>query len=128
MSNEAKSNERRFNERYAATSIKIEVRPLGVFSFMQKKHSAFAYDFSMGGISIVSQYKLKPEQKVLISLGCDSHRLQAIPMQVTYCIKKNDEYILAMSFNFSELPEAARNAAFSALKSIENELKQSATA
>lgn len=122
------SNERRFRQRYDDATLKIEVCPVGWFGITRKKKKAFALDFSLGGISIVCESKFKPEQKVLVTLGCDMHCLQAVPMQVIRCTEKNKEFILALQFNLGDLPEAARTAAYAVLKSIESELKQSAAA
>ena len=122
------SNERRFRQRYAAATLKVEACSIGWFGIPLKKKKAFAVDFSLGGISIVSESKLKPLQKVLITLGCDTHCLQDVPMQVTRCTEQNNEFILALQFNLGDLPEAARTAAYAVLKSIENELKQNVAA
>ncbi len=128
MENTATANERRFNQRHQAAALKVELFPLGWFNISKRKHKAFAQDFSLGGISIVATSKFKAEQKLLINLDCGSHRLQAIPMLVTRCVENNKEYTLALQFNLGDLPNAARTAAFSVLKSIENELKQSVAA
>lgn len=128
MENKATVHERRFNQRYDAAALKVDVLPIKWFGITTKKHNGIAKNFSLGGVSIVSEHKLKVDQKVLVSLGCDSHRLQAIPMLVSRCVEKNNEYDISLQFNLGDLPNAARNAAFSVLKSIENELKQSLAA
>lgn len=128
MENITSPNERRFNQRYEAAALKIELCTVGWLGVSRKKHKAFAQDFSLGGLSVVSTSKFKVDQKILISLDCGSHRFQTIPMLVTRCTPMNKEYVLALHFNLGDLPNAARTAAFSVLKSIENELKQGAAA
>lgn len=124
METKATSNERRFNQRYDAARLKAEISPVKWFGITTKKHNVLVQNFSLGGISVVSKFKLKAEQKVLVSLSCDNHSLQAIPMLVSRCTENNHEYTLTLQFNLGDLPNAARTAAFSVLKSIENELKQ----
>lgn len=124
MKNTATASERRFNQRFDAAALKVDVLPVKWFGITTKKYSAIAKNFSLGGISIVSEHKLKVDQKVLVSLGCDNHRLQAIPMLVNRCVENNNEYDISLQFNLGDLPNAARTAAFYVLKSIENELKQ----
>lgn len=128
MDNQATSRERRFNQRYDAAALKVEIAPIKWFGLTAKKHSAFAQNFSLGGVLVVSPVKLKAEQKVSVSLGCDNHRLQAIPMLVSRCLEQGNDYLLTLQFNLGDLPNAARTAAFSVLKSIETELKQGVTA
>ena len=122
------TQERRNNPRYDASALNVEVRTLGWFGLIRKGHKAFARDFNLDGMSIVSGSKLKIDQNLLISLGCDTHLLQSIPMLVTRCRKQDNKYVLVLQFNLDGLSEAARNAAYAALKSVENELKQSSFA
>ena len=128
MENNAVINERRFRHRYDAAALKVEVCPVGWFGITGKKKKAFALDFSLGGISVVSESKFKAGQMVLITLECDMHCLQDIPMQVIRCNEKDKEYVLALQFNLGNLPDAARTAAYAVLKSIESELKQNVAA
>lgn len=128
MDNNNAKNERRFNQRSTATGIDIEIYTAGWFGLIKRKQRAVALDFGLGGISVVSSKKLKPNQKVFITLDSERHRLQAIPMLVIRCLNNNKGYVSALRFNLSDLPEAARTAAYAAFKSIENELKRSVAA
>ncbi|MDK2777932.1 MAG: PilZ domain-containing protein [Pseudomonadota bacterium] len=119
-------NERRFRERYNASPLKLEIRKLGWFGQPKKMHQAIARDFAIGGVAIVTPLKLKPGQKLLVSIENNDHRLQAIPAVVMRSEPLEGDYLCALKFSMGQLPETASRGAYTVLQRLEGSLKTAA--
>lgn len=122
------NNERRFRKRYDAAPLKLEIRTLNVFGRAGKKHPAIARDFSVGGVSIISNIKLKPGKNLLISLTSDDHSLQSVPATVIRAEQHEGDYIYAVRFSMGQIPEAASRGAYTVLKRLEINLREASNA
>jgi len=117
------NNERRFRQRYDASPLKLEIRQLNWFGRPKKAHQAIGRDFALGGIAIVTPLKLKPGQRLLLTLENLHHRLQSIPATVIRCEAVEGDYLCAVKFALGQLPEPASRGAYTILQHLENTLK-----
>lgn len=122
------NNERRFRQRYDASPLKLEIRQLNWFGQPKKAHHAIGRDFALGGIAIITPLKLKPGQRLLLTLENVHHRLQAIPATVVRCEPVEADYLCALKFSLGQLPEPASRGVYTILQRLETTLKEPSAA
>lgn len=118
-----KSRDQRFRQRYNASPLTLEIRPVNWFGVGGKIHKAVGRNFSIGGISIISPLKLKVGKRLLASLSTANHSLHSVPVTVLRIEEQKDDYIYALKFNMGELSDIASHSAYSVLKQLEESLK-----
>lgn len=118
------TNERRFRQRYTAASLNVEISPL---NWLGRPKKTFAVNstrnFAIGGLSVVSPQKLKPGQRLMLTIESHHHRLQAVPAIVLRAEQVNHEYHCALKFTLGELSDKASKAAYAVLQLLELSLK-----
>ncbi len=122
------NNERRFRQRYDASPLKLEIRRLNWFGRPKKAHHAIGRDFALGGIAIITPLKLKPGQRLLLTLENMHHRLQSVPAVVVRSEMIEADYLCALKFAIGELPEPASRGVYTILKRLETTLKEPSAA
>ncbi len=122
------ANERRFRQRYDAAPLKLEFCPLSWLGRPKKSHPAIARDFAIGGISMLSPTRLKPGQRILLSLESSDHRLQSVPALVIRAEAQGDEFLCALKFSLGDLPDSVSRSAYNVLQRLELSLKSARAA
>ena len=122
------TNERRFRQRYDAAPLKLEFRRIGWFGRPKKAHPAIARDFALGGLSMLTPHKLKPGQRILLSLESSDHRLQAVPAEIIRAEAQGNEFLYALKFSLGNLPDSACRSAYNVLQRLELSLKDTCAA
>lgn len=96
--------------------------PLNWFGRPKKTIYGRINNFHLGGLVAYANANFKLEQRLLISIENDDHRLQSIPVVVTRSEALQQGQTYTLKFALGELPEHARITAYSVLKMIENSL------
>lgn len=118
--------ERRFRQRQKSVRLKLEFCRLGWFGRPKKTQAASLHDFAIGGLTMFSDVKLKPGQRLLLNLSSQHHRLQAVPAEVLRCEASGDHFRYALKFSLGGMPEGASRLAYTVLQYLEQGLQRNA--
>ena len=113
------TKEKRFQPRYDASPLKLEVRPIGWLGVTGKMHRAIARDFALGGIAIISPIKMKLGKQVLLTLENKDHRLDSIPAQIVRIEQDRGDYVYALEFVLNDLSDSASYVTHNVLQKLE---------
>src|SRR5690606_42086545 len=86
--------------------------------------SATASDFAISGLTMLSDLRLKPGQRLLLNLASHDHRLQAAPARIIRGDEHTGHYRYAVQFTLGDMPAGASRAAYSVLHQLEQGLKR----
>lgn len=116
--------ERRFRQRQPAGRLKLEFCLFNWFGRPKKPQPATVSDFAISGLTMFSDVKLKPGQRLLLNLASHDHRLQAVPARIIRGDEHTGHYRYAVQFTLGDMPPGASRAAYSVLHQLEQGLKR----
>lgn len=116
--------DRRFRQRQPAGRLKLEFCLFNWFGRPKKPQPATVSDFTLNGLTMLSDLRLKAGQRMLLTVASHDHRLQAVPARILSVEEQAGHYRYSVQFTLGDMPAGASQAAHSVLQQLEQGLKR----